>query len=104
MGSLLLFCGGVRARAGPLAAGRDTVRRRSIVGIHRRRARARAAGCVGRGAAFFVALARSGARRLILTDRASADECSRVRSRISRAHDLTAWNASALGQRARPTG
>ena len=29
---------------------------------------------------------------------------SRVRSRISRAHDLTAWNASALGQRARPTG
>ena len=77
----------------------DPSRRRSIGGGARAAIGPRRAGRF-----FIVALAKERSGEASHTTESVRGRVSRVRSRISRAHDLTAWNASALGQRARPTG
>ena len=103
MGSTPAFLWGCEA-AGPLAA----AGRHSASPIHRRDPSAAGAGA-GRGLrregrCFLRRACKERSREASHTTESVRGRVSRVRSRISRAHDLTAWNASALGQRARPTG
>ena len=104
-GPLLLFCWGVRLVRAPCGGGGGETRASPIhAHIHRRRARA-AIGPRREGRCFLRRACKVRSRGGLSYDRPSVrGRVSRVRSRISRAHDLTAWNASALGQRARPTG